>query len=225
MPVRLWIDYKHRGMKEDSFLVQISTLAGALSYSLELPVVRSSGKGMTFAQEKGSKKRGRRLLFSIPWKLSSNWRELRDSMRFGRGVFRFFRRQLKIKRFVWHTELGMRESHRLAIITGSLWAVKGMALSYLYNLYTFTAPPVIRVLPRFNKKILRVAFSCILEFPLGYAIMTAFFAGFQAIKLRLKRRGASNGRTSNPGSDEDSYGKYQGNGRCEYSNRRCRRGS
>ncbi|MGI6364040.1 MAG: hypothetical protein ACOX21_09960 [Bacillota bacterium] len=66
LPVRLWIDYKHRGMKEDSFLVQISTLAGALSYSLELPVVRSSGKGMTFAQGKGKQKKGAKAFVFYP---------------------------------------------------------------------------------------------------------------------------------------------------------------
>ncbi len=219
LPVRLWIDYKHRGKTEDSLLVQISMLAGVFCYSLTVPVISSSDKGLTLGMQSGSKKKLRRFTFSIPPELIKCWRQYRDLWSSGIRTFRFFRKHIRIKRFVWHTELGMRESHRLAIVTGSLWAVKGMVLGGLHNFFFFSTPPTIRVFPRFNRNYFRVAFSCILEFPLGYAIITAFFAGFQAIKFRLKRRGANNGGTSNPGPDEDSHGEYQGNGRCEYSNR------
>ena len=129
LPVRLWIDYKHRGKTEDSLLVQISMLAGVFCYSLEVPVISSSDKGLTLGMQTGSEKRRRRLSFSIPQELGRYWRQYRDLLRSGTRIFRFFRRHLKVKRFVWHTELGMRESHRLAIVTGSLWAIKGMVLA------------------------------------------------------------------------------------------------
>ena len=194
LPVRLWLDYRHRGKTEDSLLVQFSMLAGLINYSVEVPVISTSDRGLALGAKTASKKK--RIKLSIP-----------------------SRNNLRVRTFVWQTELGMADSDRLAILTGSLWAVKGMVCAGLHCLFTFSAPPVIRVFPRFNRNCFRMAFSCILEFPLGYAIITAFFVGYQAIKLKLKRRGEKIDRTSNSGSDEDSHGKYQGNGRCEYSNR------
>jgi hypothetical protein len=224
LPVRLWLDYRHRGKTEDSMLVQFS-IWGLLQYSLEVPVISTSEKGLALGTKTASKKKRIQLSRPSPEELGRYWRQYKELLRSLKRVFRFFRRSLKVKSFVWHTEFGIRDSARLAILTGSLWAVKGMVCAALHHLFSFTAPPVIRVFPRFNRNYFRVAFSCILEFPLGYAIITAFYAGFQAIKFKLKRRGAKIDRTSNPGSNEDGHGKYQGNGRCEYSNRRRGRGS
>lgn len=219
LPVRLWLDYRHRGKTEDSLLVQFSMLAGLINYTVEVPVISTSDRGLALGAKTASKKKRIKLSIPSPEKFGQYWRQYNELRRSLKRIIRSFRNNLRVRTFVWQTELGMADSDRLAILTGSLWAVKGMICAGLHCLFTFSAPPVIRVFPRFNRNYFRVAFSCILEFPLGYAIITAFFVGYQAIKLKLKRRGEKIDRTSNSGSDEDSHGKYQGNGRCEYSNR------
>lgn len=216
LPIRLWVDYKHRGKSEDTLLVHFSTLWGLVEHSTEVPVVKGGRNKLSLASKATKKK----FTLSRPSlaELAGYWQDYQEIRR--AKISRLFRRNFKIRQLTWHTELGLEDSDRLAVLTGGLWAVKGLVVAGLYHVFSFSAPPVIRVLPRFNRNYFRLSVSCILEFPLGYAIITAFYAGFLAVKLILKRRsGKKSDRTSNPGPDEDSNGKHQGNGRCEHGNR------
>jgi hypothetical protein len=215
-PVRIWIDYRHRGKAEDSLLVQLRFLWGLSSFSLQVPVISATVRGVTIEAEAGKRKE------RIGLKPSPGW--LRQSLRTlkflrVRKILNFFRRSLTIRRLVWHTEIGMRDCARLAQLSGALWAAKGMAGAWLQSLLRAERPPVFRVLPHFNRSHFRTVFTCILEFPLGYAIIASFWALYAMLKFKLTKRGGENVRTSNSRADENGHGEHQGNGGCQYGNR------
>lgn len=218
-PVRLWVDYRHRGKTEDTLLIQFCLWGGIGSLTFQVPVITTFSRGIAIRAEVGSKKK--HLDFPLPTvkQLRQYWQIFKKARRILHRVFSLFRRTMRIKRFVWHTEMGMNDSARLAQLTGALWAVKGTTCAALLNWFSFVGEPVFRVCPRFNRSYFRMVITCILEFPLGYAIIVTCFAIGLALKLKLIKRGEGNGRTSNPRPDEDSHGKYQRNGGCKYSDR------
>lgn len=218
-PLGIWVDYRHRGKSEDSLLMQIQFLWGLGKFSVQVPVISASRGGLSLRATAGKQKK--RIGIAMPSRRQFIRRmtaiqQVKGSV--GRFL-RLFRRSVKIKKLVWHTQLGINDSARLAQLTGMLWAVKGMVCAGAYGLFRFTTQPVLRVQPQYNRNFFRTVFSCILEFPLGYAIIAAFFAVYLVLKLKLSRRGEENVGTSNSGPDENSDGKYQGNGGCQYSNR------
>jgi hypothetical protein len=215
-PVGLWVDYRHRGKTEDSLLLKVSLLWGIGHYTVQVPVISSSDKGVSVEAEAGKKKSRFRL--SVP-----SLGQIKQSVKHTKGwlhwFYSFSRRVIRIKQFVWHTELGLVDSARLAQITGALWAVKGTVSAGLQKLFRFAKPPVLRVRPSFNRSYFRTVFTCILEFPLGYIIIVGLFIIAMVIKVKLSKRGEVNVGTSNPRPDENSHGKHQRNGRRQYSHR------
>jgi|GEM_PF-517675 len=218
-PVRLWIDYRHRGKTEDTLLFKISFLWGLKHFTLQVPIIASTSKGVKIRAQDGKKQKRWGIPRPSPAQLAAGleeWKKLKGGVS---KLLGFFGRKVMIKYFVWHTELGMADSARLAQITGGIWAGKGVVCAGLKQLLNFKRRPILRVIPHFQRSYFRTVFTCILEFRLGYAIIAAFFAAYLILKHKLYRRGEENVRTSNPGSDEDGHGKYQRDGGCEYGNR------
>lgn len=218
-PFRLWLDYRHRGLTEDSMVLQFTALGGLYRRTTMVPVIRSSPEGLVFGTVE-ARKRGRLTVPGPkPGGLAGYWQGLKDSLPMFLRLYPLYRRRLKVKSFRWQTEVGLTDSYSLALLSGALWAVKGVVVASLCRLFTFKTTPKIKVIPRFGRATFRLSVSCILEIPLGYAIITAVFVLFHKLKLRLKRRSANDERTSNPGADENRHGEHQGNGRCKYCHR------
>lgn len=218
-PVRIWIDYRHRGMTEDSLLLQISLLWDARTFSVRVPVISSSPSGVAVQAEAGQSKGKFKLSMPSIQQLKQNMAIIKELKGNFSWLFRFIRKVLWIKQLVWHTEIGLNDSARLAQIAGGLWAVKGTVSAAGQKIFQFSKQPVLRIRPYFNRSYFRTVFTCILEFRLGYIIIVAFFAVFLVLKLKLAKRGENNVGTSNSRLDEDSNGKYQRNGRRQYSHR------
>ena len=102
---------------------------------------------------------------------------------------KLFLRSVKIRRLVWHTEIGLRDSARLGLLGGALWALKGAVCAGLQQTVRLHRPPVLRVAPRFNSSYFRTVISCILEFPLGYAIIAAFICRLLGRKIQTFQKG------------------------------------
>ena len=199
-PLRLWIDYRHRGQGQDSMFLQVSTLGGLFCYTA-VPAIdtKEIPDSRTNAPEAGKQ---------FLERLSSLWQRYRDWWDLWYKVAWLFPDRLRVRRFVWQTELGVEDCYSLALLTGGLWSLKGMVYAGINHLLSFTVPPAIRILPRFNRNLFRVSFSCILEIPLGYAMIVAFLTGFKASNHKVKRKGEQGERTPHTRSDEDSHGEH-----------------
>ena len=218
-PVRIWVDYRHRGKTEDTLLLQVSLFWGLCPFSIQVPVISSTAKGVSVEAEAGKKKRKVQLKIPSLGQIKKSLQLVQEFKNVIHKFTKFTRRVFKIRQFVWHTEIGLADSARLAQITGILWAVKGTVSAGLVTLLRFTRPPVIRIRPCFNRSYFRTVFTCIVEFPLGYIIIAGFFAVYFVVKVKLSKRGEVNVGTSNSRPDENSNGEHQGNGRRQYSHR------
>lgn len=218
-PIRIWIDYRHRGKTEDTLLVKVGMLWELIGFSIQVPVITTSIRGVEVQAEAGRKRKQIALNLTSLKDAGNKLQALKALWRPVRKFLGFFRRAITIQGFVWHTEVGMWDCARLAQFCGTLWAVKGMVGAGLQSFFRFGKKPVFRVLPQFNRNHFRTVLTCIMEFPLGYAIIASFFALYLALKLKLIKRGGEIVRTSNSRADEDSHGEHQGDGRRQYSNR------
>lgn len=207
-PVRVWLDYRHRGKVADSLLIQVGVLWNAWVYSTEVPVISAgkSGSLQTSPRRPSQLPRpSRKRIAALPGLLRLLWPSLKKFFALGR-------RFIRVRRLVWHTEIGLVDSATLAQLSGAIWAVKGWAASVMQQFFRLHAPPLLRVRPRYGRSFFRTVFSCILDFPLGYIIIAGLFAVYMAARVKIAGRGEVIVGASNPGSHENSHGEHQGNG-------------
>lgn len=102
----------------------------------------------------------------------------------------------------WQTELGLFDAAQTGISVGILWALKSMVLAYAYR-YMAKAPrlPEIKVIPRFNQKVLVITVDCIFDVKIGYIIIAGLkvfriFISQLFYKIYCLMRGEFGGRTT-----------------------------
>lgn len=86
---------------------------------------------------------------------------------------RFMHRVIKTiccEKFYWRTTLGSEDAAMTAMLSGMLWSVKAMILTFLQKRTNFTAKPVIKVQPSFEKQGFEMDFQCIFSIKLGNLI-------------------------------------------------------
>lgn len=94
--------------------------------------------------------------------------------------------KISVKRFCWVTEIGTGEPAETAILTGTLWAVKGTFLSYFQTMAgRVRSNPQINVIPNFNKAMVTSQADCIFDVLCGHIII----GGFKILYLFLKKSG------------------------------------
>lgn len=137
--------------------------------------------------------------------------------RFG-CIWRRFFGQVTCQRLRVFLTLGMEEPATTALAYGGAWALLALLYQNLQRRARLDfQQPELLVRPRFNAPGLLFDFNCIFTFRLGHIIS----AGLRSLRLLLgiiwQARGASkNARTSHRSLDENSHGKHQRYGRCEY---------
>ncbi|OPZ71406.1 MAG: hypothetical protein BWY80_01334 [Firmicutes bacterium ADurb.Bin456] len=92
-------------------------------------------------------------------------------------------RKTSLRRLDWQTELGTGEPAWTGVLTGALWGLKGLVLSYFYKLLTPGGKqPRLAIRPSFVKTCFKVSIDCTLEFRLVYL----FFACLRTMVLKIR---------------------------------------
>lgn len=90
-----------------------------------------------------------------------------------------FLKKIVIKRFEWHSLVGIGDAAHTGIITGALWTLKGSVVGMLSNFLRLKEMPILSVTPHFQMAIIQTRITCIIHFRIGYAIL----AGLKLIKF------------------------------------------
>jgi len=135
-------------------LVQVGLLWGLKSFSVEVPIISSSAQGVAVQAEVGKKKKKIRLSIPSLEQLREHFKLLSSVKKQVKKILNFFFSSVKVKRFIWHTELGIQDSARLAPLVGAMWAVKGSACAALQSWFPFQKRPICRIIPHFNSSII-----------------------------------------------------------------------
>ncbi|WLD92376.1 DUF2953 domain-containing protein [Alkalihalobacillus sp. AL-G] len=209
--VRVSVLYAHE-LGRDNVLIKAQFMKGLIRYSWQLPLDQSesdekevhlpvkTNKGI-LNQDKNSDQdvtvEADTLLHKI-----EDAKGLIDSVyNLGKIVRRFFKK-VSVEKFIWESKIGTGDAASTGLFSGLFWTMKTSTVGFLSFTTTFVAPPTIEVLPFFQEKILNTRFVCIFSFRLGQVI----FAAFQVVKNWKGRE--RHVRTSNPGFDANSDGKY-----------------
>lgn len=141
-----------------------------------------------------------------------------------RPPIRYFRDRLHFRQLDVHWEIGGFDAMQSALLAGHSWACTGIVLSQVSRLFNHLEPglPRVEIVPVFAGPAFRLDIDCIVRNRLGNIIVVGVW-----LLTRLARDGEirawardswrrkgveGNGRTSDPGPDEDGHGEPQGHG-------------
>ncbi|WP_257346600.1 DUF2953 domain-containing protein [Pseudalkalibacillus decolorationis] len=209
--VRISVIYGHQ-LGRDNLLIKAQFLKGLIHYSWQLPLDETDVAGdnaqlhVQTKSEFGNKKKESQKDFTVEADTLihriEKVKEYVDSVyQLGRIVRRFFKR-ITFEKLLWESQIGTGDAASTGIFSGLLWSIKGSIAGFLSFTATMKVPPIIEVTPSFQINVVNTRFVCIFSFRLGQAM----FAAFQVAKNWKGRE--HHVRTSNPGFDANSDGKY-----------------
>jgi hypothetical protein len=113
--------------------------------------------------------------FMIQWR---RWRDLITGIKRSIGVFKLLLRRSVCSRLLWETGFGLDDYAATGMITGLIWAGKGLVMGTLSR-YLRIRPAGVRVavVPQFGGACYASNLDCILETSLGHIILVAFKLG------------------------------------------------
>jgi hypothetical protein len=181
LPVQVRIIYEIRGRSLKG-QVKVGILKGRLGLSISLPHPRKilGGWLLTRNRDGGSYKfqlgiNRASVGFLVEWR---RWRDLLTGIKRRMGVFKLLLRRSVCSRLLWETGFGLDDYAATGMITGLIWAGKGLVLGMLSR-YLRIRPAGVRiaVVPQFGGVCYASSLDCILETSLGHIILVALKLG------------------------------------------------
>ena len=101
---------------------------------------------------------------------------------------------ITIKNYHLYTEVALQDPAQTALAVGALWWFWGILYSQFIRLFKIDkSTNNLSIIPNYRKQnLLKIDFSCILEFPLGHIIIIIYYLFTNAEKIRLFFRRVSN---------------------------------
>ncbi|WP_191991932.1 DUF2953 domain-containing protein [Bacillus aerolatus] len=148
--------------------VRFHLFRGLLTYTFHIPLKKLAEEG-----EEKVEKEVEQLAAQVKAKLKQAARL--------HAVIRSFLNKVEVRGLRWQTAVGMRDAAWTATAAGSLWALKGNAVSAVSRMVNMTARPELAVTPVFGQSIWKMECSCMISFRIGHAIAAV-------IQLFFRRR-------------------------------------
>jgi hypothetical protein len=178
LPVQIRIVYEDRGSSRKG-QVKVGILKGRLGLKIGFPPPRNSLKrgliqnrkraGGSYKLQVGVNRSS--VSFMIQWR---RWRNLITGIKRSVGVFKLLLRRSVCSRLLWETGFGLDDYAATGMITGLIWAGKGVLLGTLSrNLRIRPAGVRVAVVPQFGGVCYASNLDCILETSLGHIILVA----------------------------------------------------
>ncbi|WP_203361477.1 DUF2953 domain-containing protein [Bacillus sp. REN10] len=156
--------------------VRLELWNGLLSYTINVPFVKllthSGKKPPSLLWEQETKKSVKKeLTYSEFEQMIENAKRFIQQVESLQAVIRTFLEKVEIDKVRWETVFGMKDAAWTGMAIGSLWAVKGSALSVASFLMRMTSEPEMTITPVFGRSTFRTEFSCMIAFRPGHAIV------------------------------------------------------
>lgn len=82
-------------------------------------------------------------------------------------------KKTRLRRLSWHTDIGAGDPAYTGLLTGAVWALKGLLITVFCRLLApGGAAPVLEVRPFYHQVCLYTAIECALEIKLGHLVLT-----------------------------------------------------
>lgn len=137
--------------------------------------------------------------------------ELSDNFRRAYQRTKRVLRHLVIETLEWRTNVGMEDAMLTALVSGSLWAVKGTVISRLSS-YSPIEKINLLVEPDFSNRWLRSQINCIARMRMVHIILVGPYILAKAIRGYVNGITTGKWKSSHRRSYEDGHAKHKGNG-------------
>lgn len=212
-----------RNDDNDHIVISFYTMDGIFKYKYEIPLVDLGQKGVRFklVRESGKSERvvgtGKEKLKIT--EIYDKYMTLRDYYNDNRKLIcdlrDYIKKRVELAEFSLRITEGTENASHTGIICGFLWSAAGLLSTVLTNTFK-SFKKYVSIKPNYNKKEFTVDLFCIFHVKLVHIIVMVtkiFFNGIREKKKLIRETGGGlNGGASNRRTDDNSNGKYQGNG-------------
>lgn len=222
LEIKCVIEYMRNDI-DDNIVISFFTMKGIFKYKYEIPLVELGQTGVKFKLVKESGKKDK-IVASKHERLKvteihDKYITVRDYYLANRKLICELRDYIKTRivlaEFNMKITEGTENACHTGIICGFLWSAAGLLSTLLANTFK-TFKKCINIKPNYNKKEFTVDIFCIFHIKLVHIIVMVTKIHFTGIreKKKLKREtgGELNDGASHRRTDDNSNGKYQGNG-------------
>ncbi len=207
---------------DDNISISLYVMNGIIKYKYEIPLVDVGSRGVRFKLVREGKKIG--TTGEKPKRLKIS--DIQDKYLIVRKYYLankelicdlrdYIKTRIKLVEFDLNISEGTENACHTGIICGVLWYAAGLITTFLTNTFN-TFRKYVSIRPNYKKREFFVDLFCIFHVKLVHIIVMATKIHFIGIngkqKFMKETGGGSNGGTSDRRADDDSNGKYQGNG-------------
>lgn len=170
------IRYKHKE-DDDRLTITFRTLFGILSYRVDVPVIRVAENAPAIVTEqkitKQTTTKEKTKHYTIEDLLNQlhNFKELVTHIVNLHTIIRSFFKKVVVKRFNWHSMIGIGDAAHTGILTGAFWTVKGGLIGLIGHLMRMENQPELSITPNFQQMVSQTYLECMFQFRIGHAML------------------------------------------------------
>ncbi|SEM38324.1 Protein of unknown function [Mesobacillus persicus] len=178
--VKIHIDFFH-GNQNDNLTVTLKAWGGIIKYKKEIPMIKIDEdspsivikeKTKTGPDEKTQQQGEKQFEKEDLANTLNDTKQLIDHVV---GLHTHIRKLLSkviVRKFEWHTGVGIGDAAATGVICGGVWAAKGSLVGLISNLMKLRVKPVLTVTPFFQQFTTKIQLKCIFQIRVGHAIWT-----------------------------------------------------
>ncbi|WP_258432685.1 DUF2953 domain-containing protein [Heyndrickxia coagulans] len=168
------IEYGHR-RDDDKIFIQIRVW-GIIRYTVKIPAVKVDRKkpGVVYEKETKHAEQERNITPDVLEQRIEDVKKIAERVIGLKAIAGKFIRNVQLRKFEWHTAIGLHDAAWTGIVAGSIWAVKGGILSLITTHLRVKTDPVLSVTPFFQYPISETQLKCMVKIQIGKAIIAAF---------------------------------------------------
>ncbi|MFS0636658.1 DUF2953 domain-containing protein [Mesobacillus foraminis] len=179
--------YFYHGKDNDFINMEVRAWGGLIRYKKEIPMIAvdDDSPSLVFEEEAGlgpdeepAETQEKQLEQDEVIKGFHDLKALLEHIVGMHVLVRQFLRKVTIKKLEWHTVIGIGDAASTAVLSGTVWAMKGGIIGLLSRYMRLAELPVVTVTPNFQQFMSQIQLKCIFQIRIGNAI----WAGIKLIK-------------------------------------------
>ncbi|KIQ94804.1 hypothetical protein LH47_01077 [Anoxybacillus thermarum] len=177
--VRITIQFQHT-QDDDQLTIHIRLLR-FLRYRFTVPLIEiSKREAGLVTEQKTNTGKDEKTTFTVTdarQRVAQIKRWLNDIVHL-HTIIKKFLQKVSVLQFQWHTQIGVGDAAKTALLVGIGWSVKYYMVAIMSKYMHVCSTPSISIVPFFQGALSRTSFTCMVRFRIGYAIL----AGLKVVK-------------------------------------------
>lgn len=184
--IKVYINYQHHN-DDDHLKIQFKVWFGLIKFKREFPLIKIDDNSPTIVvkqknpetkQDSSEQKNKKQFSYEDLLNNLRNMKELITSVVSLHIIVQKFLKKIAVKKLEWHTVIGIGDAASTGMIAGAIWTVKGGLVGLISHFLKLQAVPNITITPQFQHAVSQIAFSCMIQFRIGHAML----AGIKILK-------------------------------------------